>query len=157
MSWKIVSTRNEYAALILRLALGVVFFAHGAQKALGWFGGYGFARTLTQFTTGMHIPEPLAVLAIAAEFLGGLGLILGFLARVAAAGIAVNMIVAIATVHYRMGFFMNWSGTKKGEGFEFHLLVLAIAVAVIIRGSGALSIDGLLARSPGGITERPST
>jgi putative oxidoreductase len=147
---KIVSTQNEYAVLILRLALGVVFFAHGAQKALGWFGGYGFARTLAQFTTRMHIPEPLALLAIAAEFLGGLGLILGLLARVAATGIAVNMIVAIATVHYRMGFFMNWSGTKKGEGFEFHVLVLAIAVALIIRGAGALSIDKLLIPSSEG-------
>jgi putative oxidoreductase len=150
---RIVSTRNEYAALILRLVLGAVFFAHGAQKALGWFGGYGFARTLTQFTTSMHIPEPLALLAIAAEFLGGLGLIAGFLTRVAAAGIAVNMIVAIAMVHYRMGFFMNWSGTKKGEGFEFHLLVIAVALALIIRGAGAFSIDRLLTPSPEGSTK----
>jgi putative oxidoreductase len=146
---RIISTRNEYAPSILRWVLGAVFFAHGAQKAVGWFGGYGLGRTLTQFTTGMHIPEPLAVLAIAAEFLGGLGLILGLLTRVAVAGIAVNMIVAIATVHYRMGFFMNWSGTKKGEGFEFHLLVLAIAFALILKGAGALSIDRLLTPSPG--------
>jgi putative oxidoreductase len=149
----IVSTRKEYAALILRTVLGAVFFAHGAQKAIGWFGGYGFGKTLTQFTTGMHIPEPLAVLAIAAEFLGGLGLILGLLTRIAATGIAVNMIVAIALVHYRMGFFMNWSGAKNGEGFEFHLLVLAIAFAVIIRGAGAVSVDRLLTPSPGDLAE----
>ncbi len=146
---RIFTTQNDYALLILRWILGAVFFAHGAQKAVGWFGGYGLSRTLTQFTTVMHIPEPLAVLVIAAEFLGGIGLILGFLARVAAAGIAVDMIVAIAKVHHAMGFFMNWSGMKKGEGFEFHLLVLAIAFALIFKGAGALSIDLLLTRSPG--------
>jgi putative oxidoreductase len=147
---KIVSTGNDYAVLILRLALGVVFFAHGSQKVLGWFGGHGFAQTMTQFTTRMHIPVPLAVLAMAAEFLGGLGLVLGLLARLAAAGIAANMIVAIALVHYRMGFFMNWAGTKKGEGFEFHFLALAIACALIIRGAGALSLDRRLALKENG-------
>src|SRR5437867_9932466 len=137
----ICATDDSTATTILRLVLGVVFFAHGAQKMLGWFGGFGFAATMVMFTGMMHIPAPLAFLAIAAEFFGGLGLILGFLTRVAASGIAVNMLVAIATVHHSYGFFMNWTGTQKGEGFEYHLLVLAITVYLIIRGAGALSGD----------------
>jgi putative oxidoreductase len=97
------------------------------------------------FTGYLHIPAPLAVLAIAAEFLGGLGLILGFLTRIAAFGITVNMLVAIATVHHSYGFFMNWTGTQKGEGFEYHLLVLAITAYLIIRGAGAFSVDRAIA------------
>ena len=115
---KLLATDDDLATAILRLALGIVFFAHGAQKMLGWFGGSGFSATMGFFTGGMHLPAPLAFLAIAAEFFGGLGLILGFLTRIAAFGIAVNMAVAIATVHGAMGFFMNWTGRQKGEGFE---------------------------------------
>src|ERR1700733_2430428 len=110
---KLMATDNDAAITILRLVLGVVFFAHGAQKLLGWFGGYGFTGTMGFFTGPMHIPAPFAVLAIAAEFFGGLGLILGLLTRVAAFGIAVNMLVAIVTVHSSVGFFMNWAGTQK--------------------------------------------
>src|SRR5215813_1526562 len=124
---KVFATDDNAATAILRLVLGVVFFAHGAQKMLGWFGGFGFSGTMGYFTGPMHIPAALAFLAIAAEFFGGLGLILGFLTRIAAFGIATNMVVAIATVHRAFGFFMNWTGAQKGEGFEYHLLVLAIA------------------------------
>lgn len=138
---RIFSTDESKATAILRLVLGLVFFAHGAQKLLGWFGGFGFAGTMGYFTGTMHIPAPLAFLAIMAEFFGGLGLILGFLTRIAAFGIAMNMLVAIATVHRANGFFMNWDGTQKGEGFEYHLLVLAIAAFLILRGAGALSVD----------------
>src|SRR5579862_4180574 len=138
---KLTATDGSIATTILRLVLGVTFFAHGAQKMLGWFGGFGFAGTMGFFTGTMHIPAPLAFLAIAAEFFGGLGLILGFLTRIAAFGIAVNMLVAIATVHGAFGFFMNWSGTQKGEGFEYHLLVLAITTFLMIRGAGGLSVD----------------
>src|SRR5882672_4704685 len=138
---KLISTSDDIALTISRVVLGVVFFAHGAQKMLGWFGGYGFSGTMGFFTGVMHIPAPLAFLAIAAEFFGGLGLILGFLTRIAAFGIAVNMLVAIAIVHRAFGFFMNWSGTQKGEGFEYHLLVLAITTFLMIRGAGALSVD----------------
>ena len=141
MTRKLFATDDSTATTILRLLLGIVFFAHGAQKMLGWFGGYGFSGTMGFFTGTMHIPAPLAFLAIAAEFFGGLGLILGFLTRIAAFGIAVNMLVAIATVHGAFGFFMNWSGTQKGEGFEYHLLVLAITTFLMIRGAGALSVD----------------
>src|SRR5271169_6941401 len=101
---KLISTSDDYTYTMVRLVLGVVFFAHGAQKMLGWFGGYGFSGTMNFFTQMMHIPPPLAFLAICAEFLGGLGLLVGLLARIAALGIAVNMAVAIATVHYQFGF-----------------------------------------------------
>ena len=142
---KLISTDDDSATAILRLVLGVIFFAHGAQKMLGWFGGYGFSGTMGFFTDVMHIPVLFAFLALTAEFFGGLGLILGFLTRIAALGIFFNMVVAIAMVHYRFGFFMNWTGAQKGEGFEYHLLVLAITAFLMIRGAGAVSIDRVLA------------
>jgi len=138
---KLFSTDNSTATAILRMVLGVVFSVHGAQKMLGWFGGPGFSGTMGFFTGVMHIPAPFAFLVIAAEFFGGLGLILGFLTRIAAFGIAINMVVAIATVHSAFGFFMNWNGTQKGEGFEYHLLVLAMTLFLMICGAGAFSID----------------
>jgi putative oxidoreductase len=127
------------------LILGVVFFAHGAQKMMGWFGGSGFSGTMGFFTGTMHIPASLAFLAIAVELFGGLVLTLGFLTRIAALGIAANMVVAIATVNKAFGFFMNWNGTQKGEGFEYHLLVLAMTAFLMIRGGGAFSIDRAIA------------
>jgi putative oxidoreductase len=145
---KLFATDNSAATTILRLVLGVVFFAHGAQKMLGWFGGYGYSGTMTFFTGAMHIPALFAFLAIAAEFFGGLGLILGLLTRVAAFGIASTMVVAIAMVHRGFGFFMNWSGTQKGEGFEYHLLVLAITTFLMIRGGGAWSLDRAVSVDP---------
>jgi putative oxidoreductase len=142
---KLFSTDNAPATAILRVVLGVIFFAHGAQKMLGWFGGYGFAGTMGYFTGTMHIPPVFAFLAIAAEFFGGLGLILGLLTRVAAFGISINMFVAVATVDSQFGFFANWSGTQKGEGYEYHLLVLAMCLFLMIKGSGAFSVDRSLA------------
>jgi putative oxidoreductase len=141
---KLLGTDNNKATVILRAMLGTVFFAHGAQKLLGWFGGFGYSATMSMFTDMMHIPSPLAFLAIAAEFFGGLGLIAGLLTRVAAFGIATNMVVAIATVHRTFGFFMNWTGQQKGEGFEYHLLVLAMAAFLMIQGAGAYSADAVL-------------
>ncbi len=132
---------------IVRLVLGVVFFAHGAQKMLGWFGGYGFHGTMGFFTHQMGIPAPFAFLAICAEFFGGLGLIVGLLSRIAAFGIIVNMLVAIATVHHVNGFFMNWTGQQKGEGFEYHLLAIAMGLVILIKGAGALSVDRALSGS----------
>src|SRR4030088_2534748 len=142
---RLMNTTNDFAITILRLVLGVVFFAHGAQKTLGWFGGYGFTGTMGFFTQQAHIPAPLAFLAICAEFLGGLGLIVGFLARIAAFGIFCNMVTAVFMVHQRFGLFMNWTGAQKGEGIEYHLLALAMAGAIMIAGAGAFSIDGFLA------------
>lgn len=141
---KLIATDNDFATTILRLVLGVIFFAHGAQKMLGWFGGYGFSGTMGFFTGAMHIPAAFAFLAIAAEFFGGLGLIFGFLTRIAAFGIFSNMVVAIAMVHGQFGLFMNWTGAQKGEGYEYHLLVLAITTFLMIRGAGAASIDRML-------------
>ncbi len=142
---KLLATPNDWTLTVLRVALGLVFFAHGAQKVLGWFGGYGFSATMGFFTNMMHIPAPFAFLAICAEFLGGIGLILGALSRIAAFGITCNMLVAILMVHSHVGFFMNWTGQQKGEGFEYHLLVLAITVTLMVRGSGAFSVDRALA------------
>lgn len=139
---KILATTNDWTLTLLRLVMGVIFFAHGAQKVLGWFGGYGFSGTMGFFTNMMHIPAVFAFLAICAEFLGGIGLILGALGRIAAFGIACNMVVAILMVHGPNGLFMNWTGQQKGEGFEYHLLAIAIAIVLMVKGSGALSVDG---------------
>jgi putative oxidoreductase len=140
---------------VLRLVLGVIFFAHGAQKMLGWFGGSGFSATMGAFTQQMGIPAPLAFLAIAAEFFGGLGLIVGLLGRIAALGILCNMVVAIGIVHWRFGLFMNWFGSQPGEGFEYHLLAIGLALAIVMKGAGALSFDRLLiARLPGSLAWR---
>jgi putative oxidoreductase len=153
MFYRIVHTNNDWAMTIVRLILGVVFFAHGAQKVLGWFGGYGFQATMGMFTQKLGIPAPFAFLAIGAAFLGGLGLLLGFLSRIAALGIMTNMLVVIFMIHRHIGFFMNWAGNQRGEGFEFHLLVLALGVAIVAKGAGAMSIDRLITPS-GPVEER---
>jgi putative oxidoreductase len=142
---KILATANSIPLLAVRLGLGCVMFAHGAQKMLGWFGGNGFEKTLTGFEH-QGIPMVFALLAILAEFCGGLGLILGFLSRIAAFGVACNMTVAIVKVHLHNGFFMNWSGSKPGEGFEYHILAIGMALAIMIGGAGAMSIDRVLSR-----------
>jgi len=144
----LLKTNNSFAPTLARLTLGIVFFPHGAQKVLGWFGGYGFSGTMNFFTQQMHIPAVFAFLAIAAEFLGSLGLLTGFLSRIAAFGIAANMIVAVEMVHKANGFFMNWYGNQKGEGIEYHLLVLGLALIVMIYGAGKASVDNAIAGKP---------
>jgi len=139
-------TDGGVVGLILRITLAVVIFPHGAQKVLGWFGGPGFKGSMKHFTDS-GIPTLFALLAIAAEFLGPLGLAVGFLTRIAAFGIASVMLVAIATVHWPNGFFMNWHGNQKGEGFEYHLLALGVAIAVIVVGGGVWSLDLALVHS----------
>jgi len=141
---KLIDTENDIATMVLRVMLGLVFFPHGAQKVLGWFGGYGFAGTYDAFTNKMGIPGLFALLAFAAEFLGSIGLVVGFMTRVAAFGIFCVMAVAVKMLHWQHGFFMNWFGQQQGEGFEYHLLVMAIAVALMIRGAGAYSVDRML-------------
>ena len=143
---ELIETKEDISLFALRVMLGIVFFPHGAQKVLGWFGGYGFSATVNAFTHKMHIPLVLALLAIAAEFLGSLALIFGFFTRLAAFGIAMVMAVAIYMVHAHNGFFMNWSGMQKGEGFEYHLLAFAIALALMIKGAGSFSIDKILSK-----------
>jgi putative oxidoreductase len=147
---KLFQTTDDKVLTVLRLVLGVVFFAHGSQKMLGWFGGYGFKGTMRFFTQAMHIPAVFAFLAIAAEFFGGLGLLLGLLSRIAAFGIAVTMLVAIFMVHLPNGLFMNWTGQQKGEGIEYHLIILAVTLALMIRGAGAFSLDRAVSGMQGG-------
>ena len=134
-------TNGDWVVTAVRLVLGIVLFAHGAQKLLGWYGGPGFGNTVQMLTTYVKLPTVLAVTVIWVEFLGGLGLILGLFSRLAGIGALVTMVGAIVTVHYRHGLFMNWAGDKKGHGFEYHLLAIALALVVIIRGAGALSLD----------------
>jgi putative oxidoreductase len=144
----LLKTDESYTPLIARLALGLAIFPHGAQKALGWFGGYGFGATMNFFTAQLHIPALFAFLAIAAEFAGAIGLITGFISRVAAFGIATTMTVAAILVHVSNGFFMNWVGNQKGEGFEYHILALGLALIVVVAGGGKWSVDSLLSRTP---------
>lgn len=141
----LMRTEADRTQALLRVTLGVVMLPHGAQKLLGWFGGPGFDGTMGYFTGAMGLPWLLAFLVVVAEFFGALGLIVGLFGRVAALGIAGVMVGAIVTTHFAHGFFMNWAGTQGGEGFEYHLLALALALAVILRGSGAASLDRALA------------
>jgi putative oxidoreductase len=145
---KILQTADSWSLLILRLGLGIVIFPHGAQKLFGWFGGNGFAATMSFFTNKMNIPAFFAFLAIIAESLGSMGLIVGLLTRVAAFGVLCNMVVAIAMVHWPNGFFMNWFGKQKGEGFEYHLLVIGICLALMISGGGKWSVDRAITPGP---------
>ncbi len=143
----LAKTSDSFVDTLLRLALAAVFFPHGAQKVLGWFGGFGLSATMAFFTGKMGIPPVLAALDIAAEFLGPIALLFGFLTRIAAFGIFVVMATAVALVHHKLGFFMNWYGQLPAgtEGFEYHILALALAFSVIVRGAGALSVDRSLA------------
>jgi len=142
---RLLATNGSRIQPILRLTLAVVIFPHGAQKLLGWFGGYGFDATM-QYFAGDGIPAILAFLVIFAEFFGSIALAFGFLSRIATLGIASVMIVAIPMVHAANGFFMNWCGAQGGEGFEYHLLVLGLCLAVFIGGGGAYSLDRKLTR-----------
>lgn len=146
---KLVSTDNDISSLVLRVMLGIVFFPHGAQKLFGWFGGNGFSGTMAFFTDQMGIPSVLAFLAIMAESVGALAVIAGFLTRIGALGIGTNMVVAIFMVHLPNGFFMNWFGNQQGEGFEYHLLAIAIAAALIIKGGGRWSVDRMISAKKG--------
>lgn len=140
-----LSTTGSPALTLLRLALGVVIFPHGAQKLFGWFGGHGLEGTLGFFTT-MGIPVAIGFLAILAETAGALALIAGFATRLSAIGIGITIAVAAAMVHVRNGFFMNWTGQQAGEGFEYHILIVAVAAALAIAGGGRWSVDRALAR-----------
>lgn len=138
-------TDDSWTGLILRLTLGAVMFPHGAQKLLGWYGGFGFEGTLGFFTEKMGLPWIVAVLVILGEFFGSLGLLAGFLARFSAASIGVIMLGAISLVHWPHGFFMNWSGRQQGEGYEYHVLAIGIAIVLVITGAGRWSVDRQIA------------
>ena len=137
--------KNDLIPLLARLILGVVIFPHGAQKMLGWFGGYGFTATADYFTDVVGLPYLIAVLVIFIEFFGSLALLLGIGSRIAAALISVVMLGAVVTAHLSVGFFMDWNGASAGEGFEYHILAVGLALISIIKGSGMFSLDAKIA------------
>lgn len=142
---KALATHADPGLAIARLTLAVVLWPHGAQKLLGWFGGYGWTGTMGFLTQTVGLPAPLAAGVILLEFFGPLLLLAGLLTRPVALGIVGLMAGAIATVHAPNGFFMNWFGQQQGEGFEFHLLVIGLAAVLALRGGGSLSLDRKLA------------
>jgi putative oxidoreductase len=146
---ELLSTNPDWTLTIIRVILGVVFFAHGAQKLLGWFGGPGLNETMRTMHAYLGLPLLLAFAAVAAEFLGGLGLIFGLLGRVAAVGIGVTMLSAIVMVNGRNGLFMDWFGARTNHGYEYHLLAIALVVVLVAKGSGAFSLDRVLFNSMG--------
>jgi len=140
----ILHTSDAVTLSVLRIGLGLVMFPHGAQKLLGWFGGPGFSGTMNMFTSGLNIPAPIAFLVIVGEFVASILLLTGLFTRIAALTVAAIMLGAIFIVHAPHGFFMNWTGAQGGEGFEYHLLALTVAIGVFIGGGGAGSIDRLI-------------
>lgn len=146
---KLFETDNSIAQLIIRVTLAVVFFPHGAQKVLGWWGGAGFTQTVEVFTEKFGAPFFIPYTLMSIEFLGSMALLIGLLTRPAALGIAGAMAVCAFMNHLQNGFFMNWFGKQAGEGFEFHLLAIGMAIALIIKGGGMLSLDRLIAKKKG--------
>lgn len=142
-------TEDAWSSLILRVMMGIVIFPHGAQKLLGWYGGFGFSGTMGFFTEKMGLPGVVAFLIIMGESIGALLLIAGLLTRFAAASLAIIMIGAITLVHLPTGFFMNWFGNQTGEGYEYHLLVIAICAALVLAGGGKWSADKVIAEKLG--------
>ena len=140
----LTGTHADWIVGMARVVLGIIFFAHGAQKMLGWYGGPGLANTMRTFTEHLHLPRALAFLVIAGELVSGVGLIVGLFSRIAAVFIVLTMVGAIVTVHFRFGLFMDWFGSQKGHGIEYHLLAIALAMVVVVRGGGAFSLDGLV-------------
>ena len=143
---------QSWVLLVQRVVLALVMLPHGAQKLLGWFGGYGFSGTMGFFTETMHIPAPVALLVILGESIGAVMLALGLGTRLSALGISAIMAGAMLTSHAQHGFFMNWFGNQQGEGIEFHLLALALAVPLLIWGGGRYAMDSLVQRQLGAST-----
>ncbi|MDT7042209.1 DoxX family protein [Candidatus Nitronereus thalassa] len=139
-------TDDRWSGFIIRVMLALVIFPHGAQKLLGWFGGNGFEGTMGFFTQQAGLPWLIAFLVIIGESIGALALAAGFFTRFSAASLGVIMLGAIAMVHWPHGFFMNWFGQQAGEGFEFHLLVIGMALALVANGGGKWSVDGVIAQ-----------
>lgn len=138
-------TDDTWTGLVLRITLGLVMFPHGAQKLLGWYGGFGFSGTMGFFTETMRLPWIVAFLVIIGESFGSMALLLGVLTRFTATSFIVIMLGAITTSHLRNGFFMNWFGKQTGEGYEYHLLVIGISLALLITGAGKWSVDKVVA------------
>ena len=141
----IVGTYPSWSLLIVRVVLGVIFFAHGAQKVFGCFGGPGFKGTIAYFKQAMGIPAGATVLAALIECFGGLAMLAGLLVRPAALGLVIVMLVAVAKVHWKNGFFLNMAMTPgKGHGYEFNLALIGMALAVLVGGAGRYSVDRLI-------------
>lgn len=148
----LLRTPDDKVLTLLRVVLAIVVFPHGAQKMLGWFGGFGPSGTLGFLTTQMHIPYAIALLVFVGEFFAPIALFFGFLGRLSALAIAIDFVTVASKAHVQNGFFMNWGGQQKGEGYEFFILLVGIAIALTIRGSGAWSIDRLIAKDRPGPT-----
>ena len=142
----LATNANNWPALIARLALGIVVFPHGAQKLFGWFGGYGFEGTMGFLTTQAGLPYIVALLVILIESIASLFVIFGFFTRIAALGIFGLFTGIVFQIHAANGFFMNWAGNQKGEGLEYFLLLLGLALVLIISGGGKASVDAVLTR-----------
>lgn len=137
----IFQSKDTWTGTVLRWALGIVFIPHGIQKTLGWFGGTGFKRTMDLLTGDLHLPLVIAFTVILVEFAGSFLLLLGWLTRVWALSFIGLMIGIMLTAHFENGFFMNWLGTQKGEGCQFDILAIGIALALLFEGGGKWSID----------------
>lgn len=146
MLQKLFKTNNDYTGLLLRFAIGIVLFPHGAQKLLGWYGGYGYTGTMQFFTETVGLPWIIGLLVIVIEFFGSLLVLMGLGSRLAAVMIFFLSVGIIFTSHIQYGFFINWSGNQKGEGYEYFLLLIGLCLALLVNGSGKLSLDKLLAK-----------
>lgn len=137
----VFTTEAGFGALVLRVPVGIIFAAHGAQKLFGWFGGYGLEGTAGWMESiGLAPGLLMALLAGSAEFLGGLALVLGLLTRPAAFALSIAMLVAIFSVHFTNGLFMS------NNGYEFGLALLAASVSLLLSGAGKASVDALIAK-----------
>lgn len=143
---RVLRTNNDWTGLVTRTTIGIILLPHGAQKLLGLFGGYGFRGTISFLTDTMHLPWTIGLLVIIIEFFGSLSLIAGFASRIWSALTIILFIGIIVSSHLDNGFFMNWFGNQKGEGFEFHLLIIGLSLATLINGSGKFSADNLVTR-----------
>jgi putative oxidoreductase len=143
---RLFETDESWRSLVQRAVLGAVMLPHGLQKLLGWFGGPGFDASTKFLAQATHLPVIFGVLAVLAESLGAIALIAGLFTRVSAAGVSAIMIGAVLSTHLANGFFMNWFGNQPGEGFEYHLLVLALAIPLIVTGGGRYALDRVIAR-----------
>lgn len=141
MKNKIFNTNNDLTGLIIRLTLGLILFPHGAQKMLGMFGGYGFSGTMNFITGTLHLPWLIGFFVIIIEFIGALSVIVGFASRIWSVLTILLFTGIILTSHLDNGFFMNWFGNQKGEGYEYHLLIIGLSLALFVNGSGKYSVD----------------
>jgi putative oxidoreductase len=146
MKNRLFQTSNDWTPFILRVLLGIVVFPHGAQKLMGWFGGYGFEGTMGFFTGTVGLPWIVGFLVIILESIGAIALMVGLATRIFAIGYTVLAIGIVLSTHIQHGFFMNWFGNQAGEGYEYFLLWIAISVSLIISGGGKFSIDRELSK-----------